>query len=91
MLKPIPVGHRSSRETVLNAVAARGHLIYRRLPDAVFFVDPSDRAISTESIWRGSWQREEIDGAVSLGDVDPHRQPVRALADIRENADLLVF
>jgi FkbM family methyltransferase len=65
-LEPILVGHRSFRETVLNAVAARGHLIYCRTDTGSFFVDPSDRAVGSELIWHGEWQRAEIELAIKV-------------------------
>jgi FkbM family methyltransferase len=64
VLEPVLVGHRSFRETVLNALAARGHLVYCRTADATFFVDPSDRVVANELMWRGDWQREELEFAV---------------------------
>src|SRR2546430_2495505 len=66
ILKPILVGTRSFRETVLNAVAERGHLIYCRTGDVSFFVDPSDRAVGAELIWGGEWQRREVEGAAKV-------------------------
>src|SRR5262245_47028375 len=66
ILEPVLVGHRSFRETVLNALAARGHLVYCRMGELAFFVDPSDRAIGTELMWRGDWQRAEIERALAL-------------------------
>ena len=66
VLEPVLVGHGTFRETVLNALAARGHLVYCRLGDAAFYVDPSDRAVGTQLMWRGHWQREEIERAIAL-------------------------
>ena len=66
MLEPVLVGHRSFRETVLNALAARGHLVYCRNADANFFVDPSDRVIANALMWRGSWQRDDLEFAVDV-------------------------
>lgn len=60
ILKPVLVGTRTFRETVLNAVAERGHLIYARGDDVAFFVDPSDRAVGAGLIWEGDWQRREL-------------------------------
>jgi FkbM family methyltransferase len=54
------VGQRSFRETVLNALSDRGHLIYCEFPDGKFFVDPADRVVGTNLMWRGSWQRNEL-------------------------------
>jgi FkbM family methyltransferase len=61
MLEPIVLGNRSLRETVLNALAARGHLIYCRLPQGNFFVDPGDRVVAHGLMWRDGWQRGEIE------------------------------
>ncbi len=66
ILEPVLVGQRSFRETVLNALAARGHLVFCRLDNAVFFVDPSDRAIGSSIMWQGGWQRDEIEGAAKI-------------------------
>jgi len=66
ILEPILVGHRSFRETVLNALAARGHLVYCRLPEGNLFVDPSDRVVGTWLMWHGRWQREEIEQALGV-------------------------
>ena len=66
LLEPVLVGHETFRETVLNALAVRGHLVYCRMGDAAFFVDPSDRAVGTQLMWRGHWQREEIERAIAL-------------------------
>jgi FkbM family methyltransferase len=66
VLEPILVGRRSFRETVLNALAGRGHLVYCRTGDAVFLVDPSDRVVGSELMWRGEWQRGEIVRAVDV-------------------------
>ncbi len=60
MLEPILVGNRSMRETVLNALAARGHLIYCQQPEGNFFVDPGDRVVGHWLMWRDGWQRSEI-------------------------------
>jgi FkbM family methyltransferase len=65
-LEPILVGRRSFRETVLNALAARGHLIYCRLPEGSFFVDPSDRVVASWLMWHGGWQRREIEQAAAI-------------------------
>jgi FkbM family methyltransferase len=65
LLTPVMLGVRSFRETILNALAARGHLVYCRLPEGNFFVDPSDRVIGSWLMWHGRWQREEIEQAVT--------------------------
>jgi FkbM family methyltransferase len=66
VLRPILVGNRTFRETVLNAVADRGHLIFCRLGDLSFFVDPGDRAVGAELIWGGQWARAELDRAIEV-------------------------
>jgi FkbM family methyltransferase len=66
MLEPIVLGNRSLRETVLNALAARGHLIYCSLPEGKFFVDPSDRVLASWLMWHGGWQRDEIVQAMDI-------------------------
>ncbi len=58
MLEPIVLGSRSMRETVLNALAARGHLIYCQQPEGNFFVDPGDRVVAHWLMWRDGWQRD---------------------------------
>jgi FkbM family methyltransferase len=60
MLEPLVLGSRSMRETVLNALAARGHLIYCQQPEGNFFVDPGDRVVAHWLMWRDGWQRDEI-------------------------------
>jgi FkbM family methyltransferase len=65
-LEPILVGRRSFRETVLNALAARGHLVYCRLPEGSFFVDPSDRVVASWLMWHGGWQRREFEQAAAI-------------------------
>jgi len=54
------------RETVMNALAARGHLVFCDLGDVRFFVDPSDRVVGTWLMWHGGWQRREIETAVEV-------------------------
>jgi FkbM family methyltransferase len=66
VLEPILVSRRSFRETVLNALAARGHLIYCRLPEGSFFVDPSDRVVASWLMWHGGWQRREFEQAAAI-------------------------
>jgi FkbM family methyltransferase len=66
LLTPVMLGVRSFREAILNALGARGHLVYCRLPEGNFFVDPSDRVIGSWLMWHGRWQREEIEQAVAV-------------------------
>jgi FkbM family methyltransferase len=66
LLEPIMIGRRSFREVVLNALAARGHLVYCRVPEGAFFVDPSDRVIASWLMWHNGWQRHEIKQAAAI-------------------------
>jgi FkbM family methyltransferase len=66
MLEPILVGWPSLRGIVMNALAARGHLVLCELGDVRFFVDPSDRVVGAWLMWHGGWQRREIATAVDL-------------------------
>ena len=66
MLEPVMLGIRSFRETILNALADRKHLVYCQLPEGNFFVDPSDRVIGSSLMWQGRWQWDEIDEAVRV-------------------------
>jgi FkbM family methyltransferase len=61
ILEPVVLRNRSLRETVLNALAARGHLIYCQSPQGNFFVDPGDRVVAHWMMWRDGWQRGEIE------------------------------
>ncbi len=66
MLEPLLVGRPVLRDTVMHALAARGHLVFCDLGDARFFVDPSDRVVGAWAMWHGGWQRREIDQAVAV-------------------------
>ena len=66
VLRPLLIGNRTFRETVMNAVAERGHLIYCRTGDLAFFVDPGDRAVGAELVWGGQWARAELDRAIEV-------------------------
>jgi len=66
MLEPVLVGWPVLRDTVMHALAARGHLVFCELGDARFFVDPSDRVVGAWLMWHGGWQRREIDQAVAV-------------------------
>ena len=50
----------------MNALGDRGHLIYCRTGDLVFFVDPGDRAVGAELVWGGQWARAELDRAIEV-------------------------
>jgi FkbM family methyltransferase len=60
MLEPIVLRNRSLRETVLNALSARGHLVYCRQAEGHFFVDPADRVVGHWLMWREGWQRQDV-------------------------------
>jgi FkbM family methyltransferase len=66
VLRPLLVGNRTFRETVMNALGERGHLIYCRTGDLSFFVDPGDRAVGAELVWGGQWARAELDRAIEV-------------------------
>jgi FkbM family methyltransferase len=66
MLEPILVGWPLLRGIVMNALAARGHLVLCELGDVRFFVDPADRVVGAWLMWHGGWQRREIATAVDL-------------------------
>jgi FkbM family methyltransferase len=66
MLEPVLVGWPVLRDVVMNALAARGHLVLCELGDVRFFVDPSDRVVGAWLMWHGGWQRREIDTAVDV-------------------------
>src|SRR5258707_4981438 len=66
MLEPVLVGWPVLRDTVMQALAARGQLVFCELGDVRFFVDPSDRVVGAWLMWHGEWQRREIDAAVEV-------------------------
>jgi FkbM family methyltransferase len=66
LLEPILVGWPMLRDIVMNALAARGHLILCESGDARFFVDPGDRAVGAALIWHGAHQRSEFDRAIAI-------------------------
>src|ERR1700730_18235093 len=66
MLEPVLVGWPVLRDVVMNAHAARGHLVLCELGDVRFFVDPSDRVVGAWLMWHGGWQRREINTAVDV-------------------------
>src|SRR5262249_58301626 len=57
VLEPVLVGWPVLRDVVMNALAARGHLVLCELGDVRFFVDPSDRVVGAWLMWHGGWQR----------------------------------
>src|SRR5437899_5900595 len=66
MLEPVLVGWPVLRDVVMNALAARGHLVLCELGDVRLFVDPSDRVVGARLMWHGGRQRREIDTAVDV-------------------------
>ncbi len=66
LLEPVLVGWPVLREVVMNALAARGHLVLCEFGDVRFFADPGDRVVGTWLIWHGGWQRREIVTAVEV-------------------------
>jgi FkbM family methyltransferase len=66
VLEPLLVGRPVLRDTVMHALAARGHFVFCDLGDARFFVDPADRVVGAWAMWHGGWQRREIDQAVAV-------------------------
>jgi FkbM family methyltransferase len=66
VLRPILLGNRTFRETVMNALGERGHLVFCRLGELSFFVDPGDRAVGAELVWGGQWARAELDRAIEV-------------------------
>lgn len=85
VLEPVLVGRRSFRETVLNAIGARGHLIYCRDGDLGFFVDPADRAIGGTLMWQGAWQRAELERAVAILSDAGRLPPQAVFVDVGAN------
>jgi FkbM family methyltransferase len=66
LLEPLLVRRRTLRDTVMRALAARGHLILCDLGGQRLFVDPSDRAIGDAVIWRGAYQCDEFNRVLGL-------------------------
>jgi FkbM family methyltransferase len=66
LLEPVLVGWPMLRDVVMNALAARGHLLLCELGDARFFVVPGDRVVGSWLTWHGGWQRREIVSAIEL-------------------------
>src|SRR5437899_6712805 len=82
LLEPVLVGYGTLRETVMNALAARGHLVFCDLGDVRFFVDPSDRVVGTWLMWHGGWQRREIDTAVAVLSAAGRLPPQAVFVDV---------
>jgi FkbM family methyltransferase len=82
MLQPFLVGWPVLRDVVMNALAARGHLVLCELGDVRFFVDPSDRVVGAWLIWHGGWQRGEIDSAVEILSAAGRLRPDAVFVDV---------
>lgn len=82
MLEPLLVGWPILRDVVMNALAARGHLVLCDLGDVRFFVDPSDRVVGAWLMWHGGWQRREIDSAVAILSAAGRLPPDAVFVDI---------
>src|SRR5262249_10662201 len=82
MLEPVLVGWPVLRDVVMNALAARGHLVLCELGDVRFFVDPSDRVVGAWLMWHGGWQRREIDTAVEVLSAAGRLRPDAVFVDI---------
>ena len=85
LLEPVLVGYGTLRETVMNALAARGHLVFCDLGDVRFFVDPSDRVVGTWLMWHGGWQRREIETAVEVLSAAGRLPPDAVFVDVGEH------
>jgi FkbM family methyltransferase len=85
MLEPVLVGRPTLRDTVMNALAARGHLVFCDLGDVRFFVDPGDRVVGAWLMWHGGWQRREIDRAISVLSAAGRLAPDAVLVDVGAN------
>ncbi len=66
ILEPLLVDNPVLRDTVMNALADRGQLVFCQNDDVSFFVDPSDRVVGAWLMWHGGYQRREIDQAISV-------------------------
>jgi FkbM family methyltransferase len=85
ILEPVLVGRPTLRDTVMNALAARGHLVFCDLGDVRFFVDPGDRVVGAWLMWHGGWQRREIDRAISVLSAAGRLAPDAVLVDVGAN------
>jgi len=82
LLEPLLVGWPTLRDVVMNALAARGHLVLCELGDVRFFVDPSDRVVGAWLMWHGGWQRREIDSAVEIVSTARRLPPDAVFVDV---------
>src|SRR5260370_35028535 len=66
MLEPVLVGWPVLRDVVMNALAARGHLVLCELGDGRFFADPTDRVVAACLMGHGACQRRGITSAAEV-------------------------
>lgn len=66
ILEPLLVGRPVLRDTVMRALADRGHLVMCQNDDVSFFVDPSDRVVGAWLMWHGGYQRRELDQVIAI-------------------------
>lgn len=85
MLEPFLCGRPVLRDTVMHALATRGHFVFCDVGDARFFVDPSDRVVGAWLMWHGGWQRREIDQAVAVLAATGRLAPAAAFVDVGAN------
>jgi len=85
LLEPLLVGRPVLRDTVMHALAARGHFVFCDLGDARFFVDPSDRVVGAWLMWHGGWQRREIDQAIAVLAASGRLAPGAVFVDVGAN------
>ncbi len=85
LLEPLLVGRPTLRDTVMHALAARGHLVFCDLGDVKFFVDPSDRVVGAWAMWHGGWQRRELEQAVSVLAAAGRLTPRSVFVDVGAN------
>src|SRR5215471_19198125 len=85
VLEPVLVGWPVLRDVVMNALAARGHLVLCELGDVRFFVDPSDRVVGAWLMWHGGWQRREIDQAIAVLAASGRLTPDAVFVDVGAN------
>jgi hypothetical protein len=95
MLEPILVGNRSMRETVLNALATRGHLIYclgdylGRVPLVIEYAPK--RYAAEEAARLRELLQQHYKTFHRLGPETKQAEPISALASITGFTDILVL
>ena len=66
ILEPLLVGKPVLRDTVMHALADRGHLVFCQNDNVSFFVDPSDRVVGAWLMWHGGYQRRAIEQVIAI-------------------------